>query len=148
MFLGRRFQIPNGQLFNSGGAGYTLNRAALNLLIANLENEKCRPHQRVFAEDVNVAHCLKVNGVVPYDTRDSAGGERYHPFTPANHLGWRPPAKRKLDGSSPDWYENYNQPWGLKLGLECCSPQSVAFHYVKPDLMPHLSALLFDCPRP
>ena len=103
MFLGRRFQIPNGQLFNSGGAGYVLNKAALKLLADNLDNQKCRPHQHVFAEDVNVAHCLAVNGVVPYDTRDANGGERFHPFTPGNHMNWRPPRNRKADGSSPDW---------------------------------------------
>ena len=56
-----------------------------------------------------------------------------------------PNGKRKANGQSVDWYENYNKPWGLKLGLECCASSSVAFHYVKPDLMPHLSALLFDC---
>jgi len=145
MFLGRRFQIPKGQLFNSGGAGYVLNREALDLLVDNLDNQRCRPHQHVFAEDVNVAHCLEVNGVQAFDTRDSNGGERFHPFTPGQHLLWRPPAKRRPDGSSPDWYENYNAPWGLKLGEDCCSPESVAFHYVKPDLMPHMSALLFDC---
>eukprot|EP00622_Pseudochattonella_farcimen_P003851 FR739114.1.p1 GENE.FR739114.1~~FR739114.1.p1 ORF type:complete len:317 (+),score=59.08 FR739114.1:1-951(+) len=145
MFLGRRFQIPNGQLFNSGGAGYALNKAALDLLVADLDNQKCRPHQHVFAEDVNVAHCLSVNGVIPYDTRDDDGGERFHPFTPASHLSWRPPKRKKPDGSSQDWYENYNRPWGIKLGLDCCAPSSVSFHYVKPELMPHVSALLFDC---
>jgi len=31
---------------------------------------QCRPHQKVFAEDVNVAHCLAVLGVIPHDTRD------------------------------------------------------------------------------
>ena len=42
IFLGRRFQIPGGQLFNSGGAGYGLNRAALELLVAHLDDAKCR----------------------------------------------------------------------------------------------------------
>lgn len=111
----------------------------------NLKLQLTRIPQHVFAEDVNVAHCLSVNGVIAYDTRDSNGGERFHPFTPGQHLNWRPPKKRKPDGSSPDWYENYNKPWGLKLGEECCAPDSVSFHYVNPDLMKHMSALLFDC---
>lgn len=145
MFLGRRFQIPNGQLFNSGGAGYVLNRASLALLVQHIDEPQCRAHQHVFAEDVNVAHCLAAYGVVAHDTRDAVGGERFHPFTPGNHLQWRPPKNRKPDGSSPDWYENYNRPWGLKVGSECCAKRSVTFHYVKPNLMPHLSALLFDC---
>ena len=42
-------------------------------------------------------------------------------------------------------YENYNSPWGLGLGENCCSVDSASFHYVKPDLMPKLSALLWDC---
>ena len=102
---------------------------------------------------------LKVaGGVAPYDTRDKdwhpeasvAGSgkenrERFHPFTPGQHLTWRPPRKKKANGMSPDWYENYNSPWGVGLGADCCSEHSVSFHYVKPPLMPHVSALLFDC---
>jgi hypothetical protein len=42
IFLGRRFQIPNGQFFNSGGAGYGLNRAALKLLVEHLDGPKVR----------------------------------------------------------------------------------------------------------
>jgi glycoprotein-N-acetylgalactosamine 3-beta-galactosyltransferase len=148
MFLGRRFQIPNGQLFNSGGAGYVLNRAALDLLVSRLDNPACRPHQHVFAEDVNVAHCLSAlpPAILPHDTRDSSGGERFHPFTPALHLSWRPPKRKSATGMSPDWYENYNAPWGVKTGPDCCAPSSVSFHYVKPaPLMSHISALLYDC---
>jgi len=163
MFLGRRFQIPKGQLFNSGGAGYALNRAALNLLVSHLDDAKCYPNQRVFAEDVNVAHCLATQGVKPHDTRDhgqlpspaaAAQGEqqvllpvreRFHPFTPGQHLTWRPPKKKRADGQSQDWYENYNAPWGIGLGVECCSADSVSFHYVKSNLMPHLNALLYEC---
>jgi hypothetical protein len=33
-------KIPKGQFFNSGGAGYAMNRAALNLLIDHLEDKK------------------------------------------------------------------------------------------------------------
>lgn len=156
LFLGRRFQIPRGQLFNSGGAGYALNRAALKLLFDHLDNPKCFPHQKVFAEDVNVARCLSTFGVVPYDTRDKtaepapngAYPERFHPFTPGQHMSWQPPRRKNADGSSKDWYENYNAPWGVAPGKDCCSKQSATFHYVKPDLMPKLSALLWDCRAP
>ena len=47
LFIGRRFQQPRGQLFNSGGAGYGLNRPALELLVKHLDDGKCMPHQKV-----------------------------------------------------------------------------------------------------
>jgi len=40
VFFGRRFQIPGSQLFNSGGAGYGLNRKALQLLVDHLDDPK------------------------------------------------------------------------------------------------------------
>ena len=54
----------------------------------------------------------------------------------AGAVWWAYPATR---------YDNYNRPWGVGLGEGCCSPDSASFHYVKPNLMPHLTALLWDC---
>lgn len=88
LFLGRRFK-QNGnwdRLFNSGGAGYVLNRSALKLLYDNFDRPFCRPHLRGFYEDVMVAKCLKEasNGaVLPLDTRDDEGRERFHPCVPS-----------------------------------------------------------------
>jgi glycoprotein-N-acetylgalactosamine 3-beta-galactosyltransferase len=143
LFLGRRFAQGGNveRMFNSGGAGYVLNRAALKLLAENaLDNPLCQPHLKGFWEDVQVANCLKkAAGVLPFDTRDEHGRERFHPFTPANHLVYRVPKSGK------DWYAKYSI--DLKEGEECCSANSVSFHYVKHQLMPKIHALLYDCRR-
>jgi glycoprotein-N-acetylgalactosamine 3-beta-galactosyltransferase len=73
---------------------------------------------------VNVANCLfQSAGILPYDTRDNLKRERFHPFTPGQHLEYRAPP----DGN--DWYVQYNPE--LKFGYECCSDKSVSFHYAK-----------------
>eukprot|EP01031_Cornospumella_fuschlensis_P031626 gene31627-38220_t len=114
LFIGRIFQPPKNNIFNSGGAGYTLDRKALQVLGSNLDSTKCYPHQVGFWEDVNVASCLQKSAdIMPYDTRDELGRERFHPFTPGHHLDYRPPA------NGDDWYVKYNP--NLKLGFECCS---------------------------
>lgn len=143
LFLGRRF-AQNGNtdmMFNSGGAGYVLNRPALDLLAENIHsNPKCQPHLKGFWEDVQVARCLKqVGNILPYDTRDVLGRERFHPFTPGNHLTYR------ISKQNPDWYAKYSM--DLKEGPDCCSDRSVSFHYVKGALMPRLHALLYQCPH-
>lgn len=150
LFLGRRFFPPKQKVFNSGGAGYLLDRKALSILAANLDSPKCWPHQRGFWEDVNVANCLRTSTderkewgpygqILPYDTRDSKQRERFHPFTPGQHLEYHPP---KPGGK--DWYQDYNPE--LKLGYECCSTESVSFHYVPADLMRKLYVQHYYCP--
>ena len=64
----------------------------------------------------------------------------------------RPSAQRWIawvhaaPGKPRDWYEDYNRQWGLRLGADCCAPDSVSFHYVKkPAMMRHIHALLYDC---
>jgi len=165
LFLGRRF-AQNGdfnRIFNSGGAGYILNQASLKILANNaLDNIKCQPHLKGFWEDVQVASCLrKVDrsvlssyslnsnnhyhhhhhqnnmNVVPFDTRDMTGRERFHPFSPGNHYSY------KINHQNPDWYAKYSI--DLKEGIDCCSDYSISFHYVKPLLMPKIHALLYDC---
>jgi len=54
LFLGRRF-MEGGKIekvFNSGGAGYLMNREALRLLVGQLDT--CQPHLKGFWEDVMV----------------------------------------------------------------------------------------------
>jgi glycoprotein-N-acetylgalactosamine 3-beta-galactosyltransferase len=141
MFLGRRF-YPSGnvdeQVFNSGGAGYILDRHALQALGPMLDDPKCFPHQVGFWEDVNIANCLRKSGtILPHDTRDGKQRERFHPFTPGQHLDYRIPK------TNPDWYPKYN-PW-LKEGYDCCAPDSISFHYSPAETTRQLHTYLYHC---
>jgi len=137
LFLGRRF-AENGdmtRIFNSGGSGYTLNKAALKTLVVDAM-PSCMPHLHTFSEDVQVARCLRKMGVPAYDTKDEAGAERYMPFQPGHHLTYRPPAKK-----SEDWYAL--DCIDCKWGFDHCSDHSVAFHYIKSPLMDRMFGLLY-----
>lgn len=138
VFIGRRFFPPKQNVFNSGGAGYILDRKSLSILGAHLDSPECYPHQRGFWEDVNIANCLRQNGnVLPHDTRDPQERERFHPFTPGQHLDYRIPP------GPGDWYPKYN-PY-LKEGYDCCSPESISFHYVPGDLQRKLFDFHYHC---
>eukprot|EP01032_Pedospumella_encystans_P012567 gene12567-14533_t len=139
LFVGRIFQPPNQVVFNSGGAGYMLDVKALEVLGTNIDTPKCFPHQHGFWEDVNVANCLKKStpSIVPYDTRDPLKRERFHPFTPGLQLSYRIPLRE------PDWYAKYNPE--LKTGFDCCSDESISFHYVKEPLMYRLYNYVYHC---
>jgi len=137
LFLGRRFAEQGNmeRIFISGGAGYTINKATLKALVRSFP--QCMPHLTTFAEDVMVAQCLRKQGIFPFETRDEDGGERYMPFTPGHHYGYRPPP-----AGQKDWYPSYTI-GELKVGLDHCSKYSVAFHYAKTDLVRRMHAVLY-----
>ena len=56
LFLGRRFAEGGNRdrMFNSGGSGYTMNKAALKTLVVD-GFPKYFPHMHTFSEDVMVA---------------------------------------------------------------------------------------------
>ncbi|GFH58376.1 hypothetical protein CTEN210_14852 [Chaetoceros tenuissimus] len=138
LFLGRRFKEQGNwdRIFNSGGSGYTMNKAALKALVVDAF-PTCMPHLHTFAEDVMVAQCFRNKlKVFPFDTKDETGAERYMPFAPKHHLNYRIPK----DVNS-DWYANYSI--DIKEGLDHCSDHSVAFHYIKGDLMNRMYAILY-----
>lgn len=146
-YLGRRFrQGVNGQYFYSGGAGYTLSRGALREFFdVGLEHPSCNVKTHTSMEDVMIAKCLlDTLGMKFVDTRDELGRERYHPFSPGAHYAWRFPK----EGAPRDWYDTYNREWGLKTGKDCCSSESVSFHYMKkPAMVRHLYSLLYTCKK-
>ena len=85
IYLGRRFAF-NGNMNNiypSGGAGYTLNKAALKALVVNgLPNYF--PNNVTFADDWMLGRLFQKMGIFAYDTKDENGGERFNPF-PVSH---------------------------------------------------------------
>eukprot|EP00986_Skeletonema_menzelii_P015528 scaffold11942_cov137-Skeletonema_menzelii.AAC.2 len=137
LFLGRRFAESGNmdRIFISGGSGYTMNKATLKTLVVD-GFPKCFPHRHTFSEDTMVANCLRQRNILPYDTKDEAGGERYNPFAPGHHLMYHPPANPK-----DDWYSNYSI--DCKWGIDHCAAKSVAFHYIKGDLMRRIYAILY-----
>ena len=69
LFMGRRFAEggDRDRMFISGGAGYTMNKAALKTLVVDgLPNYF--PHMHTFSEDVMVATCFRKVRVVVFGT--------------------------------------------------------------------------------
>ena len=143
LFLGRRFALQGNmnEIFNSGGSGYTLNKAALKILVVQ-GLPQFRPHAKTFSEDTMIASLLKTYHIEPYETKDEMGGERYMPFMPGHHYSYQMP----MDDKSRDWYARYSI--NIKMGLDHCARHSVAFHYVKDQNMYRLHAILYGlCPK-
>ena len=142
LYMGRRFQYDgshhgkSGLLFNSGGPGYLLNRRALQALASLIDKPVCQPRHRHREEDVLLSQCLSTAGIEPYDTRDELGRERFLPFSPGQHLAYR-----RIDDN--DWYLRYSI--DLKYGLDCCSTNSVGFHYIKTPDIYRMQAILYRC---
>jgi glycoprotein-N-acetylgalactosamine 3-beta-galactosyltransferase len=139
LLLGRRFAYLGNrdEIFDSGGSGYTMNKAAFKLLVTE-GFPNYFPHAHTFSEDTMVAKLFRKMGVLAYDTKDEDGGERYMPFLPGHHWGYKLP---KDPANSKDWYAKYSI--NIKEGPEHCSPKSLAFHYVKDKMMKRLFALAY-----
>lgn len=70
LFLGRRLTIHINRMddvFNSGGSGYTINKAALKKLVVD-GLPMWSPHERTSMEDVMVARLFRNFGILPYET--------------------------------------------------------------------------------
>ena len=70
-------QGDQNQPFNTGGSGYTLNKAALKALVTEAPSRTLsRPSS---AEDLLVSQALReTTNYIPIDTADEEGHQRYH----------------------------------------------------------------------
>ncbi|GMF57794.1 unnamed protein product [Phytophthora fragariaefolia] len=161
MQMGHRFNMPESALafyvknetlrdlwrsrwdrmvYNSGGAGYVMNRLFLDKIVESLSDWTCLPDAAsgTMPEDTGVSFCMMWKGVYPWDTRDHRGRERWHAFSPDYVFAtWTDP---------DDWYVKYHKTvGGVRSKFDSAAPDSVAFHYVKPPLMYHLERSLYLC---
>jgi glycoprotein-N-acetylgalactosamine 3-beta-galactosyltransferase len=132
-YLGRRFKLHDGKLFNAG-AGYILNREAMVRLRRALP--VCSATMITHADDAVLGLCLETEGVEPYDTRDSDGREHFHVFSPSTVFNYRTPIQ-------PGWYEEYS--FDVKPGMNGVAPKSCVFHYVSANDMRNMDSLLRKC---
>jgi glycoprotein-N-acetylgalactosamine 3-beta-galactosyltransferase len=128
LYLGRELRQNNYINFNSGGAGYVLNRASIRILyrMLMLENSPCLPNVLSAMEDVLVAHCLLQLKIKPYPFNyvvGSDGRNIFHPLDP--HDSYFSPATRLKHGWLPEMARAYN------TEDRCCSTESITFHYIK-----------------
>ena len=102
IYFGHRFKPYVRQGYMSGGAGYVLSRESLKKFVTEAlpDGEKCR-YDAGGAEDMEMGVCMQNIGVVPVDSRDKLGRERFLPFLPEHHL---------IPNLIPkdNWYWQYN----------------------------------------
>ena len=136
-YLGRPLRSSKQLVYNTGGAGYLLNKHALRRLVPHLRPQAgnsdsvssgmCFPHENKSVEDVFMGYCLAELGIFTADTKDTGGRERFH---------WQAP---ETEFHAEDTYymhqssqENFGFP--VKAQLECCSNRSVTFQNLKPAI--------------
>ncbi|KAL3945109.1 MAG: hypothetical protein SGBAC_000838 [Bacillariaceae sp.] len=139
-FIGRRFKGHKGG-FNTGGAGYALSRPSLRCLVDHREDPVCEPLSHRPKEDMFTAKCLRSACNITYtDTRDAQNRERFHHYAPDFEYTYN---------GEVGWYENLHKEWGgVLLGKDCCSPETVNFHYIKnPAMVRYLHHYVHDCNR-
>ena len=78
LYLGTAIaDLRSPQYYCGGGAGYTLNRAALRLLVEELfSTSACSPHFTTSQEDRKIGDCFRSVGIRCLNTQDELGEER------------------------------------------------------------------------
>jgi len=135
LYLGRRLKQPEADFtYNSGAAGYVLNKSALETFVESRADVAGRFGS---AEDAMVGWVLEQSAVRPLDTRDEAGAERFHPFTPRHHCEYR-----RANVPENDWFSKYTREFELLEGIDGISERSISFHCANASLMYTLDELL------
>ncbi len=107
--------VPTG--YHSGGGGTLITHESLKRLSSKITSNQC-PFREGYG-DVALGQCSAIADVKLGSSIDSSGRERFHPLDAASHF----------HGNFPDWIFSYatNK---VKSGIECCSLDSISFHYV------------------
>lgn len=118
--------------FNSGGAGYVISKNVVKMFSEKYSKDERFCRNITGSEDVDIAKCLKEINVLPGNTRDKFGLERFHPLSYESM--WNiSPQKRTYNHSK----------FPLKKKEDCCSKSSISFHYTSGQKALQLEFLLY-----
>jgi glycoprotein-N-acetylgalactosamine 3-beta-galactosyltransferase len=127
---GAMIRLPKvTQRMCGGGAGYTLNRAALKVLVEqHFSKPHCNPNDIRSDEDVMISDCLRptVNCTHSADEFDET---RYHPLNVNYHAQWKFPGPANWLPEQLINRHNISSP--MKPLLESISATTVSFHLVR-----------------
>ncbi|CAM4785865.1 unnamed protein product [Rotaria magnacalcarata] len=122
--------VPKG--YHSGGGSYVLSRESLRRFYEAHQDPALNCRKDGGSEDVEVANCLRKKGVYPGKSLDKQNRELFHPLSFADHFR----------GTFPDWLLQYAEnPLGAHYN--CCSDQTISFHYVPPEEQYLMNFLLY-----
>ncbi|RHY32191.1 hypothetical protein DYB32_002775 [Aphanomyces invadans] len=135
-------QLTNNRwVFNSGGPGYAMNPLYVQTVVESLPLSTCLSDRycEMLPDDAAISFCMAWHNVYPSNTRDLNRRERWHADKPRGVYF--------TDVTTPTyWLVQYHDGIGGAARHDaCCSPESVAFHYVLPPLMYHLERQLYYC---
>jgi glycoprotein-N-acetylgalactosamine 3-beta-galactosyltransferase len=126
-------------VFPSGGAGYVMNRAYLQVLVDTFKEDTVLqgtpPEDVALAATTLYSHQVQLQGT----TRDESGRQRFHFNTPHDMY--------HAENMAPWVSRHHNATGGIVGGRECCSSNSVTFHYIDrtPGLMEYIHQQLYTC---
>ena len=120
-FKYKHLPLPGGHIH--GGSGIVFTEESMKRLVNKISNNECDIHIDKYG-DVTVGGCAYSVGIQLIDSRDKKGRPRFHLYDPYVHF----------NGPIPSFLYVYGT-HNTKIGKECCSLETIAFHYVKVELM-------------
>ncbi|CAF2064629.1 unnamed protein product [Rotaria magnacalcarata] len=125
-----KLHVPKG--YHSGGASYVLSRESLRRFYVAHQDPGTKCRKDGGSEDVEIARCLRTKDVYPGKSLDKQNRELFHPLPFADHFL----------GSFPGWLAQYAEN-PLQSSYNCCSDQTISFHYVRPEMQYLMHFLLY-----
>jgi hypothetical protein len=109
--------------FIGGGSGILFTNEAMKKIVAKIKSHECDKFAVQYG-DVTIGECAQFVNVTIGSSNDKNGKPRFNYNTPKVHY----------EGPIPSYLYDYGT-HNKKIGKDCCSPESISFHYVNPATM-------------
>lgn len=124
---GHNFKVIVRSGYQDGGAGILFTQESMKRLHESIIQGRCQ--EKKGYSDVTIGLCRERSNVTMGVSINAAGSERFHLRDLETHFF-----------NQPYWSHEYSSN-PVKSGVECCSEDSISFHYASKELMSHYNAL-------